>query len=96
MWCSLPHLYTHAPDDISHGLDIPVPAADQVGDYPGPAGLVKCADRGAVGPGVETVFAWLGSRRSVSNSTASAKRAGTSKPQSFRSPPRESEGRGYM
>jgi hypothetical protein len=78
VWRSLPHLHIHPPDDISHGLDIPVPAADQVGDHPGTAGLVKGADRGAVGPGVEIVLAWPGSRRSARNSAASAKRAETS------------------
>src|ERR1700680_415669 len=37
-----------APDDVPDGIDGSVPAADHVGDQAGPAGLVECADRGAV------------------------------------------------
>ena len=41
-------LRSQPPDDVADGFDLPVAAADQVGDHAGPAGLVERADRGAV------------------------------------------------
>src|SRR5712691_1158941 len=41
---SSPGLRADGPDDVADGINRPMPAADYVGDKPGPAGLVGSAD----------------------------------------------------